>query len=444
MKLTILGGGVAGAVAAGYAASKGIDDISLIEKETFLGGLHRDVVIDDFHYDIGAFFFWPYHKLIHVFPGVKDLMVDIEPLYCLSLTEKGNLDIYPSTLKGYVKDWGITNLCLDILGLVTNRIKMRASGHKFNSVDDEMKYYLGPFYQKTGLRKYIARLYGMSPSDVGLEFSQKRMSFIAERFRTGEILNKVLTLKANRLNQWTTFPISYARPTSGFSSMYSYIGEELKRQNVNLYFGTQIKQIFIDEKKIVASDGKVHTYEHLLSSIPLTLLCKLSGVPLNIKLQHKPLYSLFYVSDCEIIPKCHVLYNFTERGLWKRITFHSSYYGTEKNKHYFVVEAMPEDKHLNNDDGVSLLDRDLKDTFANTNFFEHINNAKLIGSHLTPNAYPIYTKDFDSEVIDKVKQLFSSKSIYLVGRQGEFDYLSSSDVAQSAIYTIDKLFNFAE
>ncbi|MBW4671710.1 MAG: NAD(P)-binding protein [Cyanomargarita calcarea GSE-NOS-MK-12-04C] len=443
MKLTILGGGVAGAVAAGYAASKGINDISLIEKDMSLGGLHRDIVIDDFHYDIGAFFFWPYHKLIHVFPGVKDLMVDIEPLYCLSLTEKGNLDLYPSTLKGYMKDWGITDLCLDVFGLVTNRIKMRLSGHKINSVDDEMKYYLGPFYQKTGLRKYIARLYGMSPSDVGLEFSQKRMSFIAERFRTSEILNKLLTLKANRLNQWTTFPISYARPTSGFSSMYSYIGEELKRQNVNLCFGVQIKEILIDEKKIITSDGKVYTYEHLLSSIPITLLCKLSGIPLNIKLQHKSLYSLFYVSNSEIIPKCHVLYNFTERGLWKRITFHSSYYGTEKNKHYFVVEAMPEERHLN-DDGVSMLDQDFKDTFANTEFFGNIKKAELIGSHLTPNAYPIYTKDFDTGAIDEVKQFFSRKSIYLVGRQGEFDYLSSSDVAQSAINTINRLLNSAD
>jgi protoporphyrinogen oxidase len=439
MKLTILGGGVAGAVAAAYARQNGIYDVELIEKENRLGGLHRDIEIEDLHFDIGAFFFWPYHKLIHVFPGIRDLMVDIEPLECLSLTEKGSLDLYPSTMRGYLRNWGHLSTCLDVLQVMSNRILMGFSKQKFSSVDDEMKYYLGPFYQKTGLKKYISRLYGMPAEEVGLEFSQKRMSFIAKRFSTKEILKRLITFKVKDFSSWTTFPISYARPASGFSSMYSYIEEDLKKQKINLHLGQSIKQIFVDKKQILTNDSKIYTYDHLLSSIPLSLLCKLTNIPLNIKLELKALYSLFYISEREVIPDCHVLYNFTERGLWKRVTFHSSYYGQKNSKHYFVVEVIPEEKHLNNNCVVDLLDADFKDSFFNTDFKEIIKDASLIGSHLTPNAYPIYKKDFNTKAIEEIKAFFDSKSIHLVGRQGEFDYLSSSDVAQSAIKTVDKI-----
>jgi heterodisulfide reductase subunit A-like polyferredoxin len=46
MKLLILGGGVAGAVAAQYAWQQGVfESISLLEKESNLGGIHRDIEV---------------------------------------------------------------------------------------------------------------------------------------------------------------------------------------------------------------------------------------------------------------------------------------------------------------------------------------------------------------------------------------------------------------
>jgi protoporphyrinogen oxidase len=221
--------------------------------------------------------------------------------------------------------------------------------------------------------------------------------------------------------------------------MYSYIEDELKSLDVNIKFGSNVEKIILDEKKLIMDDGTVHTYDCLLSSIPLSVFCKLSNTQLPLRLKFKPLYSLFYELDSEPIPDCHVLFNFTQRGFWKRITFHSSYYGVSNNKSYFVLESMPDDIHLNDPNIVDILDQDFRRTFDDTAYTKQMRNASLIGSKMIPNAYPIYTKDFDPSVIDAIKQDLALHSAYIVGRQGEFDYVSSSDVANSSIKAIDKI-----
>jgi protoporphyrinogen oxidase len=438
MKIIMLGGGITGAAGAKYAVDKGISDVCLIEKDTRLGGLHKDIQLEGHHYDLGAFFFPGFHTIFNVF-NIEDKMHYIESFNPLSLTNKGNLDSYPVTMKGYIKEQGLSNLLLDILGLIKYRIQWNLSGSQFKTADDELQYYFGPFYQKTGLRKYVERLYGMSPASIGLQFSGKRLGYVTDAVRFKTVVSKLATFKFGDLNKWGISPSVYARPSDGFSAMYNYIAEDLKTNNVDVNLGEQIQKILIDEKKIISSDNKVYSYDKLLSSIPIGLLCKLCDVPFNLKLDYKPLYSLFYTSDEEIIPNCQVLFNFTERGFWKRVTLHSSYYGDDMGKSYFIVESIPTDDHLQDSDGVNILDRDFRESFADTEWSDKLKNIQLIGHELTLNAYPIYRNDFKVEALQELKDYFEAKSIFLVGRQGEFDYISSSDAALSSITAIDKI-----
>jgi protoporphyrinogen oxidase len=438
MKITVLGAGIAGATAAKYAVQKGISDVCIIEKDTRIGGLHKDIQFQGHHYDLGAFFFMGYHTIFDVF-NVKDKMCYVEDFSCVSLTNQGNLDAYPVTMKGYIKEHGLMSLCSDIFGLLSYRIKWNLKGKQFKTTDDELQYYFGPFYQKTGLRKYVERLYGMSPANISTKFSGKRLAYITESIQLKTILGKLATFKFGELNKWRIAPSLYARPKNGFSTMYSYVEEELRDNNVDINLGEQIQKILIEEKQIITNDNKIYSYDHLVSSIPLGLLCKLCDVPFTLKLEYKPLYSLFYESDEELIPGCQVLFNFSERGFWKRVTLHSVYYGSDMGKSYFTLESIPNETHMESPDGVNLLDLDFRESFAGTQWEEKLKTARLIGHELTLNAYPIYRDDFKIEAIQEVKDFFEKKSIFLVGRQGEFDYINSSDAAMSSIRAIDKI-----
>lgn len=440
MKLVILGGGVAGVVAARYAIQQGFNQVTILEKDSSLGGLHRDVVIDDLHFDIGAFLFWHYHQLIQMFPEVREALCLIEDANFLSLTEKGSLDIYPPTVGGYIRDWGIPSLCIDTLKLVLSRAKISLSRRESKSVDDEMEYYLGPFYEKLGLKRYISRLYGMPASDVGLQFFKQRLEFIKDPLSFKQLLRKFISGRLDDLSKGMSLRSVYARPASGFSAMYDQIFEELKHDGVNIHLNAQVQSIQVQDKQVILSNGEIYEYDYLMSSIPLGIFCKLCNISLNLKLKFKPLYSLFYAADQEeVIPDCHVLFNFTQRGLWKRITFHSSYYGLEQNQSYFVVESMPDDNHLSDPDATQFLDKDFKDTFRNTPWNSAVDGARFLGSCITPNAYPIFDTNFNPSAVEKIAESLAQDSIYLIGRQGKFDYLNSSDAALSSVQAINSL-----
>ncbi len=438
MKLLILGGGIAGCVASAHAVRSGISEVTILEREKHLGGLHQDVVINNTHFDTGNFVFWPDHKVFELFPGLTKHMIPIEKFYFRSLSDKGNLDFYPPTVQGYIKDWGIASFLTESVDLILSRIKHQLIGDKFKSVDDELRYYMGNFYEKMGLCNYVRRLYGMNPSEVSTEFFTIRLQFIKEQLSIIQAFKKLIMFNFSAIGRYNNVTNLYTRPINGFSSVYSYIERKLHEQSVNIQFGSDIDKIILGEKKVIMKDDTVHSYDYLLSSIPLHILCKLSKILLPLRLNFKPLYSLFYEFDTQSIPDCHVLFNFTEKGFWKRITFHSSYYGNSNNKGYFVVESMS-DKFESCAETVTLLDKDFKDTFEGTTYISLVESAKLVGSKVVPNAYPIYTKDFDVSIIHNIKKILASQSVYLVGRQGEFNYIASSDVAKNSIKVVDEI-----
>ena len=442
MKLVILGGGISGVSSAMYAAQKGIEEISLIEQETSLGGLHQDFNINGYHFDAGAFVFEGHHQVFTIFPELKNIMHLNKEFNQLSLTSKGNFDSYPITIKGYIKEWGIYSSLWDLINLISIRLK----------ADDAVYYYLGNFYQKTGLRHYMSRLYASPPEQIGIQFFTKRLSFVSNlHMRNYDLISKILRLKLLELNKYYTFPFTepYTRPISGFTTMYNLIEEKLNQQKVSVHLETQIKEISIDNKFIITNKNEILNYDYLICSIPLLKLCHLCDIRNNLKTNYKKLCSLFYVSKDSIFPKnCQVLFNFTNIGLWKRITLHSHYYGIQDNHHYFTVELIPDQTNelLNHEDLINSLDQNFRTTVTQVKHTdqEWVNKVKqiqLVGSHITPNAYPIYPVDFDLDSIEQLKQNLQKKGIYLVGRQGEFNYISSSDAVESSVNAIDNILN---
>ena len=76
-RTAVLGGGVAGVVAAYELASQG-GSVELFEKENRLGGLHRSLALGGMVFDIGAFVFADQHELIRTFPFVKPEFARVE------------------------------------------------------------------------------------------------------------------------------------------------------------------------------------------------------------------------------------------------------------------------------------------------------------------------------------------------------------------------------
>ncbi len=440
-KVLVIGGGPAGVSAAAFALKNEFKDVTILEHENRLGGLHKDVEINGVHYDIGAFFFYNEHCLISLFPELRKILVPVDGSKQLSLTAKFNTDIYPVTLTKYFKENPTVETMYDLAKLFFHRVTR--SPRKCKNTDELLSYYMGFFYKKSGLKHYVKRLYNMDPSDVGLEFSSKRMSNVIERVKIKSILKSFVGMRWKNLVRFQIKSGALARPEEGFSRMYDTIEYVLNQQNCKIFYNEGVTQINPGKKEVTTITGKTFSYDYLISSMPLSLFTKMIGVPFKNKLDYRALCSLFYESPHQPVNDCYVLYNFTERGQWKRITFHSAYYnqtntGVDQQKHYFVVESMPVCAALDKSTA-DQLDKDFKASFNDTQWEPLFEKATLTGYHLTPHAYPILQKDFDRNEVTQLKEKLKSDGIYLTGRQGEFDYVSSSDSSEAAVTTIQDI-----
>jgi protoporphyrinogen oxidase len=402
--------------------------VELIENSTALGGFHRNVEINGLNYDIGAFIFDRSHNLFKSFPSIVKLYQSINNRFG-SVTAKGSLDSYPCTLNGYVRDNGL-------LGFLSTCIEIPFSKFLYwrrNTVPAFVKYYIGNHaYQKTGLKNYIERLYQVEDQDIDIQFAHKRLDCIQSTGSLRKIASKKFQGKISVLAP-PVATSALVRPKEGFSKIYSELQQLLLADGVNVGLEREVKSI----KKVVKNqqqkfeiefaDQTTKIYDGVVSTIPIPVISRLIGQPLQKKLKTVTLLTLFYRFQGDLNYDYNVLHNFTDEGAWKKITTFSHYYGKQEGDDYFSVEIT--------------LDQDASPDIdqQQQEFEEHVQGLglfagelKLQGSKLTPNAYPVYLNDNVDEIIVAKNQL-KDWGLFLAGRQGEFDYLNSSDAAGNAV-----------
>ncbi len=429
-KIAILGGGVTGVVLAGELSTSPSFEVELIEKAPVLGGLHRNFTTDNLNYDIGAFVLPIDHSLFTTFPSLKDLCLQIKNRMG-SLTPGGSVDKYPCTLKGYIQDNGLVNFvyaCLDLA-----YCKLRYWNQE--SVPAFVKYYIGTnVYQKSGLKSYIERLYGIKDEEIDLEFATKRLGEIGKAASLRAIASKLFQGGNTALVEPPTMKEVVVRPPEGFQKIYEAAKEVLLSQGVKVSTNCEMKAITRegDGFEIEFSEGKRY-YDRVVSTIPIAAISRLIGKPLEKDLEYRKLLSLFYRFNGELGYGDNILHNFTTQEAWKRITTFSKYYGTHEGDDYFVVEITL-DKDTQPD--ISQQQEDFESHVQSLGLFK--GKLKYQGSLVIPNAYPVYRRDRLNEVIE-AKQSLQEWGLDLAGRQGDFDYISSYDAAANARSLAEKI-----
>jgi len=281
------------------------------------------------------------------------------------------------------------------------------------------------------LKKYIERLYQVPDRDINIEFASKRLSFIQS---TGSF-RKIVAKKLQGKNSFLKKPGSksvYVRPKAGFEKIYLALQEGLIANGVSVKLNCTakgIKRIPTDKGKKIEIEfaGEKKVYDEIISTIPISTTSNLIGKPLEKEFESKNLLTLFYRFNGDLRHNHNVLHNFTLEGSWKRITTFSKYYGKHEGDDYFAVEIT--------------VDKDVEPNISQQQqlFESHVKSLglfagelKLQGSLLTRNAYPVYLNDNVDEII-RAKNKLKDWGLRLAGRQGEFDYVSSSDATGNAV-----------
>jgi protoporphyrinogen oxidase len=418
--IAVLGGGVAGVVVANELARSGAN-VDLIERAPKLGGLHRSVTADGMAFDIGAFVFSEAHELIRTFPFLREHFPRVTA-EMVSLTPTGRMDRYPMSLGGYYADFGVRGLGGTAIDVLTSKIRHR----RRDSVPAFAQFYMGrKIYERSGLKNYIERLYGVTDDEVGIEFAKQRLAAIQD-FTLLNIARRCVRMGWDRVARKPQ-PLSWTlvRPMQGFEYVYSMIQGHLEEQGVGLNLGCNVRSIRRTPYGFdVDLGGEVRAYDRVISTIPIPLAQRLAGIQCGMKCECMNLYSIFYSG--RLAHPAAIQFNFTSTARWKRITAFSKYYGPHQDRDYWTVEVTSRD----------VSPAALQSMRAE--FEQHARANGLIegelqhhGEVVTERAYPIFQHG-DAARLQIEREKLTAAGIDYVGRQGAFEYLASHDTATKA------------
>ncbi|MEZ5855985.1 MAG: hypothetical protein R3D67_15035 [Hyphomicrobiaceae bacterium] len=155
--------------------------------------------------------------------------------------------------------------------------------------------------------------------------------------------------------------------------------------------------------------------------MPVKQMCAHFEIPAGNELECVDLFTLFVSFEGDRGFDANILYNWSRRGRWKRLTMHSDYYGKRAGRAYANVEIPLFRKAP---ESAEAMFSDFAEAVRDYGLFQ--GDLRLEGHSLVQNAYPANTLGASAKAaaaIAALKQL----GVQTVGRQGRFDYLPTGE-----------------
>ena len=415
-------------VARSLSARPGVT-VEIFEKSDRLGGLLESVEANGLQFDIGTFLFFRSHALVQSFPFLLAQLVPIQ-YAAQSITPSGTFDRYPFSVRQFLTDSGPQVCARAAASLFYCKLRYR----RYSTLPEYAWYHMGKIvYERSGLRNYIKRLHDLPDSEIDLEFAKHRLKTIGD-----QALRKLASRHAARAFRRFTGPRSsvadpiLVRCESGYRAIFDRIRDELQALGVRISTGVRLTSIRqVGRQFHLKGNGIDAVYDRVVSTAPIPATLRLIGLNPNAEVTTRSLLSLFYRG--RIRGGANNYFNFTHEGAWKRVTVFSDFYGRRDGDDYFTVEITVA---AADDAATERLQAEFERHALSLGLLEGL--PRLVGCRLTPNAYPIYRAGQMHE-IEAEKQRIRDFGVEIVGRQGNFDYLISHDIAKNARDVADSI-----
>lgn len=411
--IVILGGGISGLCQARDLARTG-KRVAILEPFPHLGGNHKSWESDGLTFDIGAFFFTRGGPFLDTFAEVAGRLIDVQPRFG-RLNPKGRLLTYPIKPRELRADLSLLDLALLPLDLLVSRLRHR---HQ-SSAGQFARYYLGNIiYSRTGLKGYIERFFSSDDENVEVDFARKRMRWIADaasvraRFRR----SRVRRVESGKVQ-------AAVRPREGFAEFYDEIGRHLRQDGIEIETGARLETLTrtADGFRLVANGRPIEACR-VISTIPMEDTARLLRLP-DVKAPRSlDLLTLYARAPERLRTDRDVLFNFTAEGRWKRMTLHSRFYPSGAGDHMSI-------EITSRDGAAERPEEHLRTASAQLREAGLIDGELvMLGHQVTGNAYPLHTQGVTAAA-EALRARIIACGVELAGRQGNFDYIPSADLA---------------
>ena len=417
-KYLIIGAGLSGLTFANYANG----DYLIVEKEKEVGGYCRTVKRNGYVWDYAGHFFHfnteEFKKKFLDRMSKKDIIYNDK---CSKILYKNNFIDFPFQDNIHQLE---KKEFIDCLYDLFNKEEK----DKYNNFLDMLYGKFGKSIVEKFLKPYNEKLYAVDLTKLDVDAMGRFFPYADKE----AIINN---MKNNKFNSYNA---SFLYPKNGAASFIKILYDELDKDKVLL--NTSVNSLDLDNRQATLSNGKTVKYEYLINTMPLNNFLKLIGEHdqlLNEMSYNKVLvFNLGFDKPSPLCKKEHWLYIPSKECNYYRAGFYNNILGDEKLSMYIEIGYSKDFQITKNE-----IEKQLELTLKNLRKSGIINNDMKLVDHETIIMDPAYVhiETETTKKIDKLKNDFSKKGVYTIGRYGAWIYNSMEDSMVKAKELAEKI-----
>jgi protoporphyrinogen oxidase len=427
-KIIILGAGITGLVSAYYFSQNKNYDVTLIEKQNFIGGTARGFLHKDFILDYGP------HKIYTEIPQIMNEIKQVCPLLKIkkknSIYLKKNSFDFPLQLSQIATKIPFTafNAGIDVFTKFLNKLPD-------NSYENFLINRFGKTMYELSFKDYAKKVWQTNPQDLDKELAIRRVA-ISGIF---ELIKGILFKDTKKISAKYFY-----YPPYGIKQLLDNLAEKIKINGGKILLSTEISEIKIKNNEIdfiKIKDKKIKP-DFFISTAYLDTIFNLISddkktnelIENSKNLKYQGINIIYFViNKPRILKDCWMFFP-EAKFLFHRISEQKAFSENlgPKDKTVLMVETTKEINKNNIQKIISQL--------------EEINILKQedIDYHFiksTDRTYPIYSKGFKKNLFPAINYLENINGFYTIGRPGLFNYNNMDqcwDMAKKTFEHIEK------
>lgn len=422
MKIAVIGAGPAGMTAAYELAKHGVV-VDLYEASPSVGGMSKTIELWNQKVDIGP------HRFFSNDTRVNELWLEVvgkdyemvDRLTRIYYNKK--FFHYPIKAFNALMNLGIFKAASCIIYYGLEKISPTKD---ISTFEGWVTNRFGKKLYRVFFKTYTEKLWGIPCNVLDADFAAQRI----KKFSLGEAIKTALFGNSGKHK---TLVDQFAYPHGGTGMVYERMAAFIKSKNGNIYLKTPVKKVITKNNAACAielEDGTVKEYDHIISSMPLSLMVmRLPEVPENIKqaaqsLKFRNTIIVYLNVQAKDLFPDNWLYIHSHDLQMGRLTNFRNWvphlYGKEESTicalEYWCYEeddfwGWSEEKLI------ALAKEELRKTGL-------IGKAEISNGYVykIPRCYPVYSTGY-KEILKPVEDYLSEiKNLHVIGRYGAFKY----------------------
>ena len=280
MRVAVIGAGPAGMTAA-LRLSQGGVQVDVYEAGERVGGLARSLDLWGQRVDLGP------HRFFSTDVRVNRLwlaMVGRDYRMVERLTRiyyRGRFFHYPLKPLNALGQMGLASAVRCLASYGKEQFFSRAADAGDNSFETWVVKRFGRRLFEMFFKPYSEKLWGISCQELDADFAAQRI----KKFSLGEGIKNALVPWAAAVHP--TLVDRFAYPLSGTGSVYEKMASQVRDLGGCLHLGTPVARVLHEDSSIHGielPDGRSESYDHVISTMPLTLLVRgLGEIPPSVR-----------------------------------------------------------------------------------------------------------------------------------------------------------------